>query len=60
MLRREMMALGVLDEEPEDGQVPLAYPEMSWLEAPDFNALDWNVVWNVSSDCGGNIMGSSG
>lgn len=46
MLRREMRALGVLREQPEDQEIALADPlEDSWAEAPFVEQIDWSEIW---------------
>jgi hypothetical protein len=49
MLRREMRALGVLEEQPPESSGAFADPELPWLEVPITDTVDWELVFPASS-----------
>ena len=44
MLRREMLALGVMNSLGSEQEVALAEPEFVWAEVPVTDSVDWAVV----------------
>lgn len=54
MLRREMLALGVLEQLPPDEEVAFAEPEVIWRENdPSGFPVDWGAVMNFVDDGNG-------
>ncbi|KAK5175941.1 hypothetical protein LTR44_011501 [Exophiala sp. CCFEE 6388] len=54
MLRREMLALGVLNEQPPNESGAFADPDLPWSEIPVNDVVDWDAVFGV---VGGEISG---
>lgn len=50
MIRREMQALGVLDEQPADSFGAFADPDLPWSEVPVTDAVDWGAVFGDDSE----------
>ena len=44
MLRREMLALGVMEPLDNEQEVALAEPDFVWAGAPVTDSIDWAVV----------------
>ncbi|KAK5175952.1 hypothetical protein LTR44_011482 [Exophiala sp. CCFEE 6388] len=50
MIRREMQALGVLDEQPVGSVGAFADPHLPWSEVPVTETVDWDAVFGVESE----------
>ena len=51
MLKREILALGVMDSLDTEKEVALAEPSFAWADMPVTDSIDWGEVWgNVPSE----------
>jgi hypothetical protein len=47
MLKREMLALGVMDSLDTEKEVVLAEPLFVWADVPVTDSINWEEVWGV-------------
>lgn len=52
MLKREMLALGVLEAEPVDKEIALGDPGFPFEGLPQTESIDWEVVWTEPQPSG--------